>query len=63
MGQRPRRSVDRQGAHVEAERADAVPVALMNGVQLVELLIENDIGIYRNSYDLIELGELDESDD
>ncbi len=50
-----------KGAQVEAERADAVRVALMNGGQLIELLIENDIGIHRNSYDLIELGEIDDS--
>ena len=43
-----------KGARVEAERADATPVALMNGEQLVKLLVENDIGIRRSSYDLIE---------
>jgi restriction endonuclease Mrr len=41
----------------EAERPNAVPVALMNGEQLVRLLVENDIGVHRTSYDLIELGE------
>lgn len=46
-----------KGARQEAERADATPVALMDGKQLVQLLIENDIGVHRNSYDLIELGE------
>ncbi len=46
-----------KGARVEAERADAVPVALMNGEQLVDLLIENDIGVLRTPYDLIELEE------
>ena len=45
-----------KGARVEAERADAIPVALMDGEQLVQLLIENDIGVHRNRYDLIELG-------
>lgn len=44
------------GAREEAERANAVPVALMNGDQLVALLVENNIGIHRNSYDLLELG-------
>jgi restriction endonuclease Mrr len=34
-----------------------VPVALMNGEQLVTLLIENDIGVHRTSYSVIELGE------
>lgn len=43
-----------KGARAEAERADATPVALMNGEQLVKLLVENDIGIRRTSYDLIE---------
>lgn len=46
-----------KGAKIEAERPDATPVALMNGRQLVQLLIENDIGIQRTGYDLIELGE------
>ena len=43
------------GARVEAERPDATPVALMNGDQLVDLLIENDIGIRRTEHSLIEL--------
>ena len=46
-----------KGALTEAERPDATPVALMNGRQLVQLLIENDIGIQRTAYDLIELDE------
>lgn len=46
-----------KGACEEAERLNAVPVALMNGEQLVRLLVENDIGVHRASYDLIELGE------
>jgi restriction system protein len=43
-----------KGARAEAERADATPVALMNGEQVVKLLVENDIGIRRSSFDLIE---------
>ena len=43
------------GAKQEAERADATPVALMDWVQLVKLLVENDIGVRRTKYDLIEL--------
>jgi restriction system protein len=43
-----------KGARAEAERADATPVALMSGEQLVKLLVENDIGVRRSSYDLIE---------
>ncbi len=42
-------------AKEEAARADAVPVGLMDGRQLVELLIENEIGVVRKQYDLIEL--------
>ena len=45
------------GARQEAERANAVPVALMNGEQLVALLVEHNIGIHRTTYDLIELGD------
>ena len=48
------------GARTEAERPDTTPVALMNGEDLVNLLIENDIGVRRASHDLIELGEEDE---
>jgi len=45
------------GARKEAARPDAIPVALMNGEQLVLLLIENGIGISRRSHDLFELEE------
>ena len=45
------------GARSEAERPDAIPVALMNGAQLVALLVEHSLGVHRTSYDLIELGE------
>ena len=48
------------GATEEARRPNAVPVALMNGDQLVALLVEHNIGVHRISYDLIELGETDE---
>jgi len=48
-----------KGACTEAERPDATPVGLMNGEQLVKLLIENDIGVSRTTYDLIEMGEVD----
>jgi restriction system protein len=46
-----------RGAREEAERADAVPVGLMDGKQLVSLLIEHDIGVIRTSYELIEMEE------
>jgi restriction system protein len=45
------------GAKIEAERSDATPVALMNGEQLVDILIENNIGIRRTEHSLIELDE------
>ena len=46
------------GARVEAERSNAVPVALMNGEQLVGLLVEHGIGVSRTAHDLLELGSL-----
>lgn len=45
------------GARTEAARQNAVSVALMNGEQLVVLLVENGIGITRRSYDLIDLDD------
>lgn len=44
-----------QGAEKEAERADAIPVALVNGEQLVELLIEHQLLVKRVPYELINL--------
>ncbi len=44
-------------ARTEAARPNAVPVALMNGEQLVVLLVENGIGVTRRSHDLIELAQ------
>jgi hypothetical protein len=41
---------------VQAKRLKS-KVALMNGDQLINLLIENDILVRRTGYDLIELGE------
>lgn len=52
-----------KGARVDAARTDATPVDIMNGTQLVKLLIENGIGIRRTKHDLIELGEKDEEDE
>jgi restriction system protein len=46
-----------KGAIEEAARPDRDPVALMDGEQLIGLLVEHDIGVRRSSYDLIELGE------
>lgn len=47
------------GARREAERADAVPVALMNGEQLVLLLSEHEVGITRRSHEMLELADMD----
>lgn len=44
-----------KGAVEEAERPDAVPVALVNGEQLVDLLIEHQILVQRIPYELISL--------
>ena len=43
------------GAEKEAERSDAVPVALVNGKQLVDLLIEHEVLVKRVAYELINL--------
>lgn len=46
-----------KGAKKEAERADATPVGLMNGKQLIDLLVESEIGVNRIHQELIEVGE------
>lgn len=43
------------GARTEAGRPDATPVALMNGDQLVGLLIEHQIGVVRKERHLLQL--------
>lgn len=48
-----------KGAVEEAERPDAVPVGLVDGGQLVDLLIEHQILVQRVPYELINL-DLDE---
>lgn len=48
------------GAIEEAKRINAVPVALMNGEQLVVLLVEHNIGVHHTQYELIEVDEADE---
>jgi restriction system protein len=45
------------GAKREAERPNAVPVALMDGDKLVELLAEYQVGIRRQAHDLFEMEE------
>jgi len=44
-----------KGAKEEAIRSNATPVALMNGEQLVDLLIQNEIGITLTPLQLIQL--------
>ena len=44
-----------KGAKDEAERSDAIPVALVNGEQLVDLLIEHEVFVKRVGYELITL--------
>jgi restriction system protein len=48
------------GARLEAQRPNAVPVALMNGYQLVALMVEHEIGVQRSEHYLIELGTTEE---
>jgi len=45
------------GARAEAMRENAVPVALMNGEQLVALLAQFEIGVIRRAHDLLEIDE------
>jgi restriction system protein len=45
------------GAKREAERSNAVPVGLMNGEKLVELLAEHQVGVKREAHDLFDLEE------
>ncbi len=45
------------GAIKEAAQADKTPIALMNGEQLVMLLIEHGFGVRRNRPDLYEIDE------
>lgn len=44
-----------KGVREEATRANATPVGLMNGTQLVDLLIQNEIGITLTPLQLIQL--------
>ncbi len=45
------------GAREEAARPNAVPVALMNGEQLVALLAQYEIGVTRQTYGILEVDE------
>ena len=44
------------GARTEAERSDTVPVGLMDGTQLVKLLVEHGIGVEKDELNLLRLG-------
>ena len=46
-----------KGAGEEATRADAVPVALMNGEQLVALMVAHEVMVARRSHDILELDD------
>jgi restriction system protein len=52
-----------KGAREEAERSGATPVGLMNGQQLVKLLVENEIGARLTPYNLIQLVEDEDDED
>ncbi len=52
-----------KGAVMEAGLPDRVPVGLMNGEQLVALLVTNGIGVSKRSHELIELGEYSDLED
>ncbi len=45
------------GAKEEAEQSDKTPIALMNGEQLVLLLMEHGIGVHRSTSELYEIDE------
>ena len=45
------------GAKKEALRPDTTPVALMNGEELVTLLVEHKIGVNFQTHNLLELSE------
>lgn len=46
-----------KGAVTEATEPNKTPIALMNGSQLVQLLIENNIGVQRTPYNLLALSD------
>lgn len=46
-----------RGARNEAERVDAAPVTMMNGTDLVTLMVQAQLGVERSAYDVIELAD------
>lgn len=47
------------GARKEAIRVDAAPVGLMSGQQLINLMLEHEIGVQKTSLDLFEVASTD----
>jgi hypothetical protein len=45
------------GSRAEAARPDRIPVALLNGEELVGLLVEHEIGVARRGLDLLEFDD------
>ncbi len=45
------------GAFKEAAQADKTPIALMNGEQLVMLLVKHGLGVHHSTHDLFEIDE------
>ena len=50
-----------RGARHEAARADASPVALMNGAQLAVLMAEYEVGVKREEHVLLTLDDPDDT--
>lgn len=44
-----------KGAREEATRPDAVPIALMNGEQLVALMVQHEVMVRRQRHDILEI--------
>ncbi len=43
------------GARTEATRPDAIPIGIMNGQQLINLLFEHEIGVRKAAFEMFEL--------
>jgi restriction system protein len=49
------------GACKDAAKPNSTPIALMNGDQMVDLLVEHSIGIHKGVHGLLELGDAEDS--
>ena len=49
------------GAQEEAQRPDTVPVSLVDGEELVGLLMQYGIGVRKTALELFALGEADDA--